>query len=115
VPAGLASLERPGVALLVELLEDLAARPHLTTGGLLERWRDRESGEHLRKLAAAEMLADQDGALAELQDCLDRLAAEAIPLRQEAILATGLRLTEAEKSELRHLNAELARIKGVKA
>lgn len=115
VPAGLASLQRPGIALLVELLEDLAAHPHLTTGGLLERWRDREAGEHLRKLAATEMLAEQDGALPELQDCLDRLAAEAIPLRQEAILAAGRRLTEAEKSELRHLNAELARIKGVKA
>jgi DNA primase len=114
VPEGLGGLDRPGISLLVELLEDLSGGPHITTGQLLERWRDREGGAHLHKLAIAEMLTDEQGAGGELQDCLDRLAAEAIPLRQEAILAQGGRLSDDQKAELRRLHSELARIKGAK-
>lgn len=114
VPEGLGGLDRPGISLLVELLEDLSGGPHITTGQLLERWRDREGGAHLHKLATAEMLTDETGAGGELQDCLDRLAAEAIPLRQEALLAQGGRLSDDQKAELRRLHSELARIKGAK-
>ena len=49
--AHLRSLELPGVALLLELIETLEDNPHLTTGALLERFRDHESGRHLAKLA----------------------------------------------------------------
>jgi DNA primase len=59
----------------------------MTTGGLLERWRDHPDSPHLQKLATAEMLATEDGALAELQGCLDRLEEERVRLRHEELFA----------------------------
>ena len=45
------------------------------TAGLLERWRNDESGPHLGRLAAVELPADPDfDPAAELADCLEQLA-----------------------------------------
>lgn len=71
----LASLDRPGVDLLHDLIETVQAEPHITTAGLLERWRNHEQGRHLGKLAAVEVpeLEDFDAAT-ELAECLRQLA-----------------------------------------
>jgi DNA primase len=111
LPHGIRELERPGIDLLVALLEDVAERPHLTTGGLLERWRAHEAWPHLQKLATAEMVATPDVAVAELQDCLDRLDEEWVRLRHEALyeISRSGPLSPEQRAELRSLDARMAR------
>jgi DNA primase len=113
-PAGIAELERPGIGLLVALLEDIAARPNITTGGLLERWREHEAWPHLKKLAMAEMIATEEVALAELQDCLDRLEEERVRLRHEELFEISrlAPLSPEQRAELKSLDARLARRPG---
>ena len=69
----LRSLELPGVPLLLELIESLEDNPHLTTGSLLERFRDHESGRHLAKLAAEEISPLHEGLEREFTDSLTKL------------------------------------------
>ncbi|MFU8821665.1 MAG: DNA primase [Gammaproteobacteria bacterium] len=111
VPPGLAELDRPGIDLLVALLEDVAHSPNLTTGGLLERWREHEAGPHLQKLATSELVATEDVALAELQDCLDRLEEDWVRLRHEALfeISRAGPLSPEQRAELRSLDARMAR------
>jgi DNA primase len=72
----LAGIERPGVALLHDLIEMVQAEPNITTAGLLERWRHHEEGRHLGKLAAGEVPAeDEFDAGAELGSCLEQIVA----------------------------------------
>jgi DNA primase len=50
-PALLEQCDLPGVPLLIELLDLLQQQPELSTGALLEHWREREEGRYLHKLA----------------------------------------------------------------
>ena len=111
VPDEIDGLDRPGVDLLLGLLADVREHPKSTTGALLERWRDNPAGPHLRKLALAEMLTAEEGARAELQDCLDRLAEERVRLRHEELfeLSRAGPLTPVQREELKALDARLAR------
>lgn len=73
-PQRFASLDTPGIALLIELLEMLRAHPHLNTSALLERWRDREEGRYLAKLVQEENLeASAEHQEQEFNDLLQRL------------------------------------------
>ncbi len=45
----------PGTALLLKLVEQIRHRPELTTGQLLECWRERPEGRHLDRLAASRL------------------------------------------------------------
>lgn len=101
----LATLERPGIPLLAELIEELARRPCANTGALLERWRDRPDVEHLAKLAAQECLVDAAGAATDLAGAIQQLAAEAMEARQRLLLSRAGQLTDAEKAELQGLLA----------
>lgn len=101
----LSTLERPGIPLLIELIEELARRPCANTGALLERWRDRPDVEHLAKLAAQECLVDAAGAANDLAGAVQHLAAEAMEARQKLLLSRAGQLTEAEKAELQGLLA----------
>jgi DNA primase len=107
VPAGIETLERPGIPLLLELLHSLKERPCPTTGALLERWRERPDVGHLAKLATLEChIPDAAGAAKELAAALQRLANEGAFVRREQLLskhARGESLSEAEKLELRAL------------
>ncbi len=111
VPEGIDGLDRPGIDLLLGLLADAREHPKSTTGALLERWRDHPAGAHLKKLALAEMLTGEEGARAELQDCLDRLAQERVRLRHEQLfeLSRAGPLTPQQREELKELDARLAR------
>ena len=72
----LAGVNRPGVSLLHDLIETVQEEPHITTAGLLERWRHDDEGRHLGKLAAIEVPEEEDfDPAAELAACLDQLAA----------------------------------------
>ncbi|NHA14044.1 DNA primase [Thioalkalivibrio sp. XN279] len=112
LPEGLAGLERPGMDLLQALLADVG--PRMTTGGLLERWREHDAFPHLQKLATAEMVATEDVAAAELQDCLDRLEEERIRLRHEELfeISRAQPLNPEQRAELKTLDARLARRSG---
>ncbi len=100
----LATLERPGVPLLIELIEELSRRPCANTGALLERWRERPDVEHLAKLAAQECLVDAAGAAKELAGAVQHLGDEATRLRTDLLLKK-VGLTEAERAELQGLLA----------
>lgn len=96
----LSTLERPGIPLLIELIEELAQRPCANTGALLERWRDRPDVEHLAKLAAQECLVDAAGAATDLAGAVQQLATEAMEARQKLLSNRFGQLTDAEKAEL---------------
>ncbi|HEY0942494.1 MAG TPA: DNA primase [Steroidobacter sp.] len=100
----LVTLERPGVPLLIELIEELGRRPCANTGALLERWRDRPDVEHLAKLAAQECLVDAAGAAKDLAGAVQHLGEEAARLRTD-LLSKKSGLSEAEKAELQGLLA----------
>jgi DNA primase len=73
----LASLQRPGISLIVQLVEELHDQPCDKTAVLLERWRGRPDVEHLEKLAAMELyIADEAAAAQELSGALERLLKE---------------------------------------
>lgn len=72
-PGWLREIDEAGITLLIDLLELLRQHPHLSTGGILERFRDSHEGRHLAKLAAQPVLLDANGLRAEWRDTLQRL------------------------------------------
>ncbi len=103
----LAGVNRPGVGLLHKLIETVQDEPHITTAGLLERYRGDEQGRHLGKLAAVELPEEDDfDPAAELGACLDQLALAGRRERIDFLIEKQkLRsLTDEEKSELRQLH-----------
>ncbi|MDH5502015.1 MAG: DNA primase [Gammaproteobacteria bacterium] len=99
----LAGVQRPGVDLLISLIETVQSEPTITTAGLLERWRHDEQGRHLGKLAAADLpMDDEFDAGAELAECLQQLALAGRKERIEFLIekqrVTGL--SDDERSEL---------------
>ncbi|MFN2338617.1 MAG: DNA primase [Gammaproteobacteria bacterium] len=105
VPEGLADDHSPGMDLLRELLEITRERPHLTTGALLEHWRDREQGRHLHKLAATRLQVPEAGMAQELEGALARLTQQHRERELERLLGEAhLRaLTADEKVMLEQL------------
>ena len=75
--AVLTELDEPGADILRRLVEDLRSEPCRSTGQLLERWRDRPEVERLGRLAATEaLITSPEAARRELQNALERMAAE---------------------------------------
>lgn len=98
---------RPGASLLAELVELLAANPHLSSGAVVERYRDHPMGKHLASLAATP-LDLEEGLERELRDCIASLHAQnrraRTAERLRVLTAKGSRaLTEAERRELLEL------------
>jgi DNA primase len=56
IPDDWRSLDRPGIGLLSQLLDLVAAYPEITTAALIERWRGSESYPHLERLADPSLL-----------------------------------------------------------
>ena len=103
----IAGVTRPGIELLHDLIETVQEDPNITTAGILERWRHRENGPHLMKLAATGMPVEEDfDAAAELADCLQQLVLARRKERVEFLIekqrVSGL--SDDEKSELRQLH-----------
>ena len=105
-PQRLEHVNRPGANILRELIETLQSEPNLTTAGLLERWRNKEDGRHLGKLAAVELPTLEDfDAEAELGQCIGQLEGMGRKDRAEKLIEKGRlgKLAESERSELREL------------
>jgi DNA primase len=97
-PEKLGSVEKPGVSVLKELLEQAAAAANLSTAVLLERWRDRVEYDRLGELAMAEpLVADAQAAAQELQMAVEKLLEEYGPGRRMDDL-----LKKAEESGLNY-------------
>ncbi len=97
--------EISGVPLLVDLLELLQARPTLSTGALLERWRGSEEGRHLEKLALWPLYIPDEGLDAEFSDLIYLLEKKFKERRIERLLAKARAqgLSPEEKSQLNQL------------
>jgi DNA primase len=103
----LAGVNRPGVGLLHDLIETVQTEPHITTAGLLERWRHDDEGRYLGKLAAVEVPEEDDfDPAAELAACLEQLALAGRKERIDFLIEKQKlsSLTDDEKSELRQLH-----------
>jgi len=101
-PEGLEGIDRPGIPLLIELLNDLRENPCGNTAALLERWRGRPDYEHLFKLASSEVAVGAEGAAQELAGALQQIFPERADQRRDELLRKKTRegLTEAERAEL---------------
>jgi len=103
----LADVSRPGIELLLRLIESVQEDPTITTAGLLERWRHEDEGRHLGKLAAVELPNDEEfDPAAELHDCLDQLAAAGRRRRVDLLIEKQRvnTLSDEERAELRQLS-----------
>ncbi len=100
-----AGIPLPGAALLGEMLELIKTKPHLTTGGLIEHWRERPEGAHLAKLAGRELPLDDAEALQrEFEETLEKIDRFRLDLRRDELTRKPFReLTGAEKIELQQL------------
>jgi DNA primase len=106
-PGSLADVDRPGIPLLIELLEVARAEPKITLAGILEKWRERPDGVHLAKLAIGELpqLSGEQAAI-ELKQAVNKLLSEgSLARRRDALLvkAKASELTSEEKQELQRL------------
>ena len=104
-PYPFVALNKPGVDLLIELLELARARPGISTASLLEHFAERPEAAALHKLALVEFPADSDKLREEFADALIQLARQTVAARITELTGrqaeTGL--SDAEKAELREL------------
>jgi DNA primase len=111
-----ASLEQPGVELLVELIELVHQRPDISTGLILEHFAERPEAPALSKLAMAravestaitmmdsQALDDDEKRQQTFLDAVSRLETQAIQQRIERLQERLSSLAEAERQELREL------------
>ncbi|HEX3396105.1 MAG TPA: DNA primase [Steroidobacteraceae bacterium] len=106
-PDLLNSIDKPGVSVLKELLEQAATASSPSTAMLLERWRDRPEHERLTELALQDpLVADTAAAAKELKMAVEKLLEEYGPgRRMDELLkkAEELGLNYDEKAELSSL------------
>ncbi|HVF34104.1 MAG TPA: DNA primase [Candidatus Saccharimonadia bacterium] len=105
------ALDRPGIALLRELIELCRARPDITTGALLEHFEGRDDYAALAKLALADLMIDPSVYPDNFRGAIAKLNSETEAQRRGALLdkqAEGA-LSDADKQELRELLAAKGR------
>jgi DNA primase len=104
-PYPFASLQQPGVPLLVELLELCANRPGISTGVLLDAFAERDEGAALRKLAMQEFPGEEAIWQAMLLEAIEQLNRLTLQQRRDALRTKQASegLDESEKDELRQL------------
>ena len=92
------------------MIELLRARPDLSMAGVLEHFRESETGRHLGKLAAVEDPALPEADLVqEFRDALERIAHKGPQQRFQALAARARagQLSEAETREYAELCVRL--------
>ena len=110
-PANMGDMGLKGVETLQAVLEFAQGHPHITGAGLLEHWRDTETGGYLMKLAQAELLTPDDGMESEFRAVIADLAGRRNEQRLAVLVeASRLRpLGSEEKAELTRLIAAARR------
>ena len=104
----IATLSRPGIVILAELLESLHQQPHLNTAALLERAREADYADHLMKLAMQTLSLSAKELEHELVGAIEQLQQEAQNSRHEVLMAKGLsKLTQEEREEIQQLEIRM--------
>jgi len=108
---GLEQAKLPGVPLFIELVQRCQAQPGLTTGQLLELYRDNKSSPQLETLATWNHMIIEDMIEATFVDTLTSLYDSILEQRQEELIARERThgLTAEERKELWSLNMALAK------
>jgi DNA primase len=103
-------LDKPGIRLLVELLELITASPGITSGALLEHWRGSEENAYVQRLADPGLLAERpaDGLEAELEGAIHALNKEARDKEFERLCNRGSAadLDDEEKRSVRSFRSD---------
>lgn len=102
----LPDIETAGANLLKELIELLKTNASLSTGLILEHWRDRPDYSLMVRLATMEHMVPEDGLSAEFKSVLNKLKQEFNENRIERLMTKASSLdglSSAEKSELQQL------------
>jgi DNA primase len=104
-------LDKPGVALLAELLDIARSRPGINPAMLVEHFAERPEYPSLHKLMAATAVGEPENRRTEFFDALARMDDLATSQRRDALTARSRQgpLDDAEKTELRELLAARAR------
>ena len=104
-PYAFVKLDLPGIPLLLEILELMAARPGLTTGAVLEHFAARDEAASLNKLAVLELPGDVDMWREELADAIRQLEQQTLAQRLDELRAAQAagQLDDVMKAELRDL------------
>jgi DNA primase len=106
----LAHLDIPGFDLFNQLIQIAQQNPGITTGGLLEHWRDQPDGQTLAKLAQKDHMTPDSGIVQEFTGAilqLDKLAQEQVIER----LLNKAALTELSGDEKQHLSELIGKLK----
>jgi len=107
----LKNVDKPGMVLLIDILEILQANPQLNSAGLLLRYQANEHEPHLQKLMAQQILLDDDLSMEpEFLSALDALEKTQHADRLDNLGTKGSPslMTEEEKAELRKLTTRPA-------
>lgn len=102
-------LDKPGIGLLAELLDQARARPGINPAMLIEHYAERPEYPALQKLMAVTVVGEPETQRIEFFDALTRMEQQATALRRVALqikMSHGP-LDNAEKAELRELLAAL--------
>ena len=107
LPHAFANLDKPGIPLLIELLDFLQERPGINTALLLEHFAQREESAALQKLALTEFPGEPETLRTEFTDALNKLVEQTTQQRLDALIRKQSEgaLDEAEKNALRELLA----------
>jgi len=99
-----------GLSLLIKIIDLLKENPALTTGVLLEYWRDDAHQDAITKLATWEHCVPADGLITEFQDGFKRLFELMNNQQLETLIdkANSAALSDDEKRELQRLLKEKA-------
>jgi DNA primase len=108
--ASLSGVDEPGVDVLRDLLVDIRAQPASSAGQILERWRDSPLHERLLRLAAEEMLVEDESLAAkEFAGALKSLRLAPLQAEYDALMDKERQgvLQAAERARLMELGREL--------
>ena len=91
-----------GTELLIEIIEFAAANPNVSSGVLVERWREHPLGQHLQKLLVSELATPEEGIEVEFVSAITRIRAQGEKVRRSELTRKPLKdMTEEEKNQLR--------------
>ncbi|HEX5306104.1 MAG TPA: DNA primase [Dyella sp.] len=106
-PYGFLRLDKPGVELLAELIDQARARPGINPASLVEHYAERPEYPALQKLMAAAAVGEPETQRVEFFEALARMEQQAVAQRRDALVAKSREgaLSDADKAELRELLA----------
>ena len=104
-------LDEAGATIFAEIVQLIENNETITTGMIIENWRDKPEEIHLKKLASLELLLATEQIPAELADTLVRLEKEIIVDQWDSLIAKSRHqpLDQEEKSRLKLLQKEINR------